>query len=410
MATLSRTKPAHLGFPAMPDEDHKHDQSQLRRLRDYQQVLGSFTRIASEALPLERVLHHATAQAARVTHIRRAKIMRYRPDRADLLLEAGVGWKPGVVGQATLGMDHRSPPGRSIQTAGPVAVEDLPNDPEFDHSGLLREHGVVSLLNVPIMIDGRTWGVLEVDTEQKTKFDEIDIEFLGTLANIVGNTIARHEADQRADNASAEATRKQAEAEIAFRELQHRTKNNLQIIAGLLSIKRARADNREAREALDAAIRRVEAVALAHDLLDTRKDASSVDFAEYLRSLCASVEPNQRGITVQVQADDALMPLNRAVPAALVVNELMTNSIKYAFGNQGGSIRVIFQIEANSSEACICVEDNGIGIKLPPKPGVGIRLVEALTKQLGGRIEYLEVEQGTRTQLCFPVVFGESPT
>jgi two-component sensor histidine kinase len=392
----------------MPDSrDDERDVA--AKLREYQRVLSAFSRVVSDPLPLERLLHHACAQAASVTHIKRAKVMRYRPEHGDLLVEAGVGWNPGVVGHATLGMDHRSPPGRSIQTAGPVAVEDLPSDPGFQHSGLLQDHGVVSLLNVPIMIDGRTWGVLEVDTERRTKFDEIDIEFLGTLANVVGNTIGRHEAEERAIEAMAGATRQQAEAEIAFRELQHRTKNNLQIIVGLLSIKRYRAENREAREALDAAIRRVQAVALAHDLLDTRNDVSSVDFAEYLRSLCASVQPDQRGISIQVDADDALMPLNRAVPAALVVNELVTNSIKYAFGNDGGNIRVIFRIVANSSEACIRVEDDGVGIKVPPEPGVGVRLMEGLSKQLGGRIEYLEAEKGSSAQLCFPVPFGERP-
>jgi two-component sensor histidine kinase len=377
------------------------------RLREYQQVLGAFTRTASEALPLVHLLHHATAQAARVTHIKRAKVMRYRPEHGDLLVEAGVGWNPGVVGQATLGSDHRSPPGRSVQTAGPVAIEDLPNDPEFDHSGLLQDHGVVSLLNVPIMMDGRTWGVLEVDTEQKTKFDHIDIEFLGTLANIVGGTIARHEAEQRVIDALATTTRQHAEAEMAFRELQHRTKNNLQIIVGLLSIKRRQAQGEEAREALGAAIRRVQAVALAHDLLETGKEASSVDFAEYIRALCASIEPDHRGVSIQVDAADAVMPLNRAVPAALIVNELVINCIKHAFGNAAGTIHVTFEVLDNCSEACICVADDGLGMKLPPQQGVGLRLINGLAHQLGGRIEYLPVERGSRVRLCFPVALGE---
>jgi two-component sensor histidine kinase len=321
-----------------------------------------------------------------------------------------MGWSPGVVGQATLGIDDRSPPGRSIQTAGPVAIEDLPKDNEFDHSGLLQDHGVVSLLNVPIMIDGRTWGVLEVDTEQRTKFDEVDIQFLQTLANIIANTIARHEAEEKTAQVLAQAAHQQSDADIALRELQHRTKNNLQIIVGLLSIKKSRVQSQEARDVLNSAIRRVQAVALAHDLLETGKDTSSVDFAEYLRSLCASIEPDQRGIEIKVEAADALIPLNRAVPAALVVNELVTNSIKYAFGNAGGAIRVIFEVVANHSEACVCVEDNGIGMKLPPQPGVGLKLITGLARQLGGRIEHLDAEQGTRTRLCFPVPFGEGST
>jgi two-component sensor histidine kinase len=391
----------------MTSPQPEHAEGFIQRLREYHQVLGSFTRVASEAIPLDRLLHHAAAQAARVTQIKRAKVMRYRPEAGDLLVEAGVGWKPGVVGQATLGIDDRSPPGRSIQTAGPVAIEDLPNDNEYDHSGLLQDHGVVSLLNVPIMIDGRTWGVLEVDTEQRTKFDEVDIEFLGTLANIIANTIARHEAEEKTVRVLSQAARQQSDADIALRELQHRTKNNLQVIVSLLSIKRRQVQSQEARDVLTAAIRRVEAVALAHDLLETGKDTANVDFAEYLRSLCGSIEPDQRGIEIKVDAADALLPLNRAVPAALIINELVTNSIKYAFGNAGGAIRVGFETAANRSEACVCVEDNGIGMKLPPQPGIGLKLVNALAQKLGGRIEYCETERGTRTRLYFPAVFGQ---
>ena len=111
-------------------------------------------------------MQHACAQVSRVTHIKRTKVLRYRPDSGDLLIVAGVGWKPGVVGTETLPIDSASPPGRSIQTAAPVIIEDLPNDPEYRVSPLLRDHGIVSVLNVPVMIDGKNWGVLEVDAEE----------------------------------------------------------------------------------------------------------------------------------------------------------------------------------------------------------------------------------------------------
>jgi two-component sensor histidine kinase len=388
----------------MSDSSSSIDQNLLTRLKDYQRVLGSFTRIASEALPLGRLLQHATAQAARVTHIRRAKVMRYRREQSDLLLEAGVGWDPGVVGHATLGVDHRSPPGRAIQTAGPIAIESLPDAPEYDHSGLLQDHGVISLLNVPIMVDGRTWGVLEVDTEHRTTFDDVDIEFLATLANVIGNAIARQEAEQKAITAEGERLREQAEADMAMQELQHRTKNNLQVITGMLSVKRRQVEGAEAREVLDSMIRRVEAVALAHDMLSTRKQPSDVEFSEYLRTLCASIEPNQRGIRIEVEAESALIPLNRAAPAALIVNELVTNSIKYAFGNEGGTIRIRFWIAHQFGEACLSVEDDGIGIKKPPERGLGLKLVEGFARQIGGQVHYLDVEKGSHTKVCFPVV------
>jgi len=105
-----------------------------------------------------------------------------------------------------------------------------------------------------------------------------------------------------------------------------------------------------------------------------------------------------------VQATAGVIPLNRAVPAALVVNELVTNAIKHAFGNDGGTIRVGFALSAESGEACITVEDDGRGMELPPKQGSGLKLVEAFARQIGGRLQYLAAEPGSRTRLCFPVV------
>jgi two-component sensor histidine kinase len=87
------------------------------------------------------------------------------------------------------------------------------------------------------------------------------------------------------------------------------------------------------------------------------------------------------------------------------VNELITNALKYAFGNAGGIIRVTFDTVTNASEACISVADDGIGIKLPPEKGFGLTLMEGLARQLSGRIEYVEVERGSRIRLCFPVAF-----
>jgi two-component sensor histidine kinase/putative methionine-R-sulfoxide reductase with GAF domain len=377
----------------------------LARVRDYQQVLAAFSRNASQALPRERLLHHAAAQVARVTHIKHAKVLRYRPDKGDLLLEAGVGWKPGIVGHATLGIDSRSPPGRTMQTGAPVTVEDLPNDPEYRYSELLRNHGIVSLLNVPVMIDGRTWGVLEVDTVQATKFDEWDVDFMSTFANMIGGALARLEAEQKAIEAGAQISRNQAHAEIVLKELQHRVKNNLQAIVGFLAVKRRDAQAHETREHLSAAIGRVQAIALAHDLLSSGDQASSIDFGDYLRTLCANINPAHEAISIEVDAPQAIIPLDRAVPAGLVVNELITNSIKYAFGNAGGKIRVVLEIVGNASEASVCIEDDGKGMELPPKRGLGLRLVEGFAQQLGGRVDYVKVDTGSRTVLCFPVAF-----
>jgi len=349
-------------------------------------------------------MHHVAAQASQATEIKRTKVLRYRPERADLLVEAGVGWNPGVVGKATLAIDYRSPPGRAIQTAAPVLINDLPNDPNFDHSELLKIHHVISLINVPIMIEGRTWGVLEADSERRQSFDQWDVDFLSTLASMLGSALARQSAEQRAIETAAQNKRDQAHSEIMLRELQHRVKNNLQIIISLLALKVGQTTETSFREKLDSVIGRVQAIALAHDLLSTSRETNSIDFGDYLRALCADLAPDE-DITIEVHAAHAPIPLDKAVPAGLIVNELITNALKYAFGNAGGVIRVTFDTVTNASEACISVADDGIGMKLPPQKGFGLTLIEGLARQLSGRIEYVEVERGSRVRLCFPVAF-----
>src|SRR5690606_19217254 len=99
----------------------------------------------------------------------------------------------------------------------------------------------------------------------------------------------------------------------------------------------------------------------------------------------------------------ALLPLDRAVASGLIVNELVTNSLKYAFDDSGGTIRVRFSTNPDQGEASLTVEDHGRGMG-PPRPGgMGLRLIDAFTTQLDGQIEQEPVEKGTRMCVRFPL-------
>jgi two-component sensor histidine kinase len=388
----------------MPQTRDATSQETLARVLDYQRALASFSRIASESLPPERLLHHACAQVSRATHVKRTKVLRYRPDKGDLLLVAGVGWKPGLVGAATFPIDNASPPGRSIQTAAPVVFEDLPHDSEYRLSPILREHGIVSLANVPVMIDGQTWGVLEVDADEPCRFDDADVGFLATYANMIGMAMARYEVSQQMLRAIQEHT----EADVRWRtlvsELQHRTKNNFQTIISFIALQRRTARTQESKNRIASVMDRVQAISLAHDQLSLTQGTSLVDFGDYLKSLCANIDPRRENVSIQVEASVTMMPLDRAVPAGLIVNELVTNSIKYAFeDSEGGLIKVAFAMDEETGEACVVVEDNGKGMGPPREGGLGLTLIEAFAQQLAGRVEQDSIEKGTRTCVYFPL-------
>jgi two-component sensor histidine kinase len=159
----------------------------------------------------------------------------------------------------------------------------------------------------------------------------------------------------------------------------------------------------DVREGISAVITRIQAIALAHDLLSVAEEASSVKFDDYLHAVCANLVVQRADVTIDVDAEHIVIPIDRAVPAGLVVNELVTNALKYAFDNSGGQIRVHFGIISNRSEACVSVEDNGKGMDVPPKKGVGLALVEGFAQQIQGRIEYAKVDAGSKIILCFPV-------
>jgi two-component sensor histidine kinase/putative methionine-R-sulfoxide reductase with GAF domain len=391
----------------MPKKTAPDPDPDLQRFLQYQRGLAAFARTAGTVMPPERLMQHVTAQVSGLIRVKHVKVMRYRPDHGDLLVEAGVGWKPGVVGQAAVGSDYASPAGRAVQTGAPVVIDNLPDDEEYRLSGLLAEHGIVSVVNVPILIDGQTWGVLEVDAEKPRHFDEADVGFLNAFANILGLGLKRHDLEGDLAEANAEQTRITAQHETLMRELQHRVKNNFQVILSFLALQRRHARDEDSRQRFATVMDRVHAIALAHDQLRISDPGGSVEFADYLRALCANINPYREGIAIEVEADASTVPLDRAVPAGLIVNELVTNSLKYAFDENGGTIRVTFAASPAIGEGCITVEDNGRGT--PPaingrrNGGLGLRLIEAFVQQLNGRIEREEVERGTKVRACFPL-------
>jgi two-component sensor histidine kinase len=147
---------------------------------------------------------------------------------------------------------------------------------------------------------------------------------------------------------------------------------------------------------------RVMAIGLAHDQLSFKKSASSIDMRDYLTALCANIDPRRANLTIDTELDAASIPLDRAVPIGLILNELVTNSVKYAFEEEGGVITVKFHANEAIGEAELSVRDNGRGMGPARSGSLGLRLVESLSRQLGGRLTTPEAGKGTTTVLTFP--------
>jgi len=380
------------------------EESLLERVLRYQDILTDYSRLVAEAKELTRLLQLTCVQAAGGVGIRRTKILYYRPTTGDLLIEAGVGWKPGVVGQVRLSTDVASPPGRALQTRQPVIIDDLPNDSEFRYSPVLREHGIISVLNVPVAADGVVWGVLEVDSETPRHFSRSDVQFPTALGNILGMAVQRKLLENYAEDIVKMAVAEVERQKMLMRELVHRDKNDFQLIMTLLVMQKTKQADPNVRQAFRHVLDRGGAISMAHDQLAMRPSAGTIDLAAYLQALRGNFDQRREGIRVEAHCEHAELVRERAVPLGLIVNELVTNAIKHAFPGGQGTVRVEFTVDREIEQGCLTVADDGAGMG-PPRPGSsGLQLVQGLAAQIGGSVEQVNPGQGTVFRISFPLV------
>jgi two-component sensor histidine kinase len=345
-------------------------------------------------------------RVAQAVHVSHTKLMRYRNETADLLIVAGTGWHPGVVGRARLRIDLDSPAGRALQTGTAVTIDDLPNSREFRVPALLAEHGIVSATNVPVTVDGIVWGVLEADSSELRKFGQEDTHFLTAFAGFLGAAIHRQAVEQQLSENLRMEVKIAEQTKVLLRELQHRIKNNLQIILSLISMQKRKAVDNAARTALSHVAERVTAISLAQDQLSFDQQLRTVNLGAYLRALCAYMETGRDDVVIEIAAEDVDVATEQALPCGLIVNEAVTNAVKHGFPKEaGGGIRVVFGIDKASREATVTILDNGQGMSATQSRGSGLDLMYALAAQISGSIQCTAGDDGSGTclMLQFPL-------
>ena len=218
----------------------------------------------------------------------------------------------------------------------------------------------------------------------------------------------RRQAEDRLVEAVRQLEAGLAEKRVLLQEIHHRVKNNLAVTASLLSMK-ADGSGAEARLALQESQRRVHAIALVHEQLYCHDRLDRINFAEYARKLLEGLyytfNIDHRRIVLDMDLDPIELSIKSAVPCALILNELLTNALKYAF-NDGRSGRILVSFSQPEPGFCeLAVEDDGVGLPTGVLGGqygsLGFRIVGILSKQLNGSIEQRD-SQGTCIVLRFP--------
>jgi two-component sensor histidine kinase len=332
-----------------------------------------------------------------VTH---AKLLEYLPDRDRLLLRAGVGWKDGYVGQYQVAPDTTTPIGHAFAFSEPVPITDYASEQLYQYPSILKEHGCVASLNVPLRTDRGNFGVLEVDHTSARSFSVDDISFLTGL----GNTVARAVELRRALQVMAAAL---DEKQLLIREMNHRIKNNLSLVGAMLSLQARRLPEASVREELSRAVSRINNLALVHDRLQMFSSSITiVDAAPHFQDLCEmlrSLLPAGVALTSRCSgsiAGDCVESLT------LIANELVTNAAKYAFeGRDSGEIVLGYRQEGAGWRLWVQDDGNGLPADHEVQGGnsFGRLLLATLTSRVNADITYSS-KGGTRVDVVCGVM------
>jgi PAS domain S-box-containing protein len=204
-----------------------------------------------------------------------------------------------------------------------------------------------------------------------------------------------------------------AAKELLLKEVHHRVKNNLQIISSLLSMQAQSLQDLAAAQALQDSQERVQCMALIHERLHLNDEPDRLDFREYAaklaRDLFYSYGVNSERIRLRFELEPISLGLNQAIPCGLILNELLTNSLKYAFPNErlnqrAGEILIKLSWDAGESVK-LTVADNGVGLPADfdwkESQSLGLRIMNILGRQLDGTMQR-EAGPGTVFSLVFP--------
>lgn len=245
----------------------------------------------------------------------------------------------------------------------------------------------------PIRLKGKAVRHLFASQSDVTAKKEGEIGLQGAAAGLERAVQAR----------TAELQHALEQKTVLLHEVDHRVKNNLQLISALMLLQARRAEEPNVRSALERMLERLNAISTVHRRLFQSDDAASFDVAEFLRDLAADLHGSagRDDIAVNLELEKVSVPANRAASLALMVNEVISNAIRHGFPDgRGGQLDI--KLSRRENGFCICVDDNGIGRGDRPK-GFGSTIVDLLGRQLKADVSYRDTAPGAGVSIDLPL-------
>ena len=399
----------------------RDDATRVSKLLRQQAAIAGFGSFALRQSDLLTVLTEAARVCAEGLSVPFCKVCRYRSAENDLLIEAGHGWQPGVVGHVVSRADDSSPQGRAFTTGKPSICNDLRKDNEFELPPFYAAHNIVSTIDVVIKGGDQPYGVLEIDSDRQQDYDQHDVDFLTGFANVLAEAVATsvrvavlQTTIERTKDLVEEKDRLLEQKKVLAEELQHRVRNNLQLVYGMLSRLVDDTKDKLGQRGIKAVARRVSTLAQVYDHLLGTEMSRTTDFGGYLQSLCLNLQEIQRGepsnaIMLTCETDALMLDLDVVTALGIVVAELVTNSYDHAFPGGVGAIAVsAFRAAREADQAILIIRDDGIGfVTQAESKRHGLGLVRRLIEQVRGTVT-LDATHGTLWTIMLPTVFATS--
>ncbi len=199
------------------------------------------------------------------------------------------------------------------------------------------------------------------------------------------------------------------EKEVLLREVHHRVKNNLTMIVSLISLQEGDIESRKTLSFYTSLRNRIHSISLIHEKIYKSNDFTRINLKEYIEDLSGSITAAVGGqfsdLTIDIKVDNTSLVLEKAIPTGIILNELITNSLKHGF-TRGGKNILSISAKRNKTELTLTITDNGNGYPESLDPGktqsLGFRLIHALTAQLEGNFSWRN-KNGAQSSITFPL-------
>lgn len=303
--------------------------------------------------------------------------------------------------------------GEVVRTKSAILLE-AETEPDIEHRFPLLlanfRAGFRSFLAAPLFSRDTVIGVLQVHSKNRGIYTQRHVELLERIGNQIAGAIANSQlyAEQRDSEKRIKASL--GEKEVLLKEINHRVKNNLQIISSLLNLQFRDVQDAPVLDMLKQSQGRIQAMAMIHEKLYQSEDLARIDFGEYLQSLTSDLRVSYgvsaRQVELKVEAEQILLGVDIAIPCGLIVNELVSNALKHAFPT-GGDGEINVAVVSRERQLMLKVSDNGVGFPegfdFTLSDSLGLKLVNAWVGQLGGTIE-LRQNGGAEIAITFSAV------